>query len=328
MSEPVLQQQVVASMSVGGHVAVWRGRLWAMFAVAVVLFTVATQLSAVSLWGALACPFSLHAAVCALPLLLAAVLVRRWWVVAVLTVCVGVLSAHTVSLWLERPGLVDGATRTLHVASANVLGYNRNLELAVSTAADLDADVLAIIEVTPPVEALLEGLRAEYPHQAVEPQTLNFGLAIVSRLPLRDVRAWTPEGTSVATMTARVEVDGAELLVVAAHLFPPVGVGAWQERNRYLRAMAEVVRGEPRVVLLGDLNAPGEDAAFRRLLTDGGLRDSRAGRGRFASWPAPLGLAGIVLDHILVGAGVQVDERRSGWIPGSDHDWVDARIRF
>jgi hypothetical protein len=39
-------------------------------------------------------------------------------------------------------------------------------------------------------------------------------------------------------------------------------------------------------------------------------------------------LAGIVLDHILVGAGVQVDERRSGWIPGSDHDWVDARIRF
>ena len=67
---------------------------------------------------------------------------------------------------------------------------------------------------------------------------------------------------------------------------------------------------------------------FRDLLQATGLSDTRRGFGRLPSFTPPpkLPILSVAIDHILVGAGFDVLERRTELVPGSDHRAALARI--
>jgi len=70
---------------------------------------------------------------------------------------------------------------------------------------------------------------------------------------------------------------------------------------------------------VGDLNSSSWSPAFRDLLRDAGLRDTRLGRGVQSTWPAWLPMVQIPIDHALVSPGVRVHGRFVGDRVGSDH---------
>ena len=105
------------------------------------------------------------------------------------------------------------------------------------------------------------------------------------------------------------------------------------ERNKMFRQLgAEIARDadQPRTLLLGDLNCTPWSVWFHSLLQESGLRDSAIGHGLWPTWYAlPTILAGIPIDHALVGGQIEVLRRHVGPYLGSDHRplTMDFRIR-
>ena len=75
-------------------------------------------------------------------------------------------------------------------------------------------------------------------------------------------------------------------------------------------------------MLLGDLNATPWSPAFRSLLRNSDLRDSRQGFGIHSTWPSGTWIMRVPLDHILVSGQVAVHSRVVGPDVGSDHRGV------
>ena len=163
----------------------------------------------------------------------------------------------------------------------------------------------------------------EFPHQLVEADEGNFGLAILSRYPLRDAQLHVFDGYPLVSAVA--EVPGGDVSVWVGHPFPPGPFGMEGERQRYLRWMEERVEGE-RLVVMGDFNATESGPTYRRLRSALGVRESRRACRRQTTWPAPLRGLGFPLDHIWVGDDVGVAARRVGPAGQSDHHPVAADL--
>ena len=122
------------------------------------------------------------------------------------------------------------------------------------------------------------------------------------------------------SLSALLDVDGRPIRLLATHPLPPLnGRYAFYRRDQ-LRAVAQYCAAstEP-VLLLGDLNASPWSADFRLLLREGGLRNGAQGQGFLMTWPAPLPLLAIQIDHCLHSADLHVRGVRSGPRIGSDH---------
>jgi endonuclease/exonuclease/phosphatase (EEP) superfamily protein YafD len=122
--------------------------------------------------------------------------------------------------------------------------------------------------------------------------------------------------------SVRVDVlhDGKHIRLVGTHPLPPGSSDHARLRNEQLRRVAGQVHGQDLpVVVLGDLNTTPWSPFFSDLLREGGLQDTSAGRGIFASWPSALPFLRIPLDHCLVSPGFAVCDKRVGPRVGGDH---------
>jgi endonuclease/exonuclease/phosphatase (EEP) superfamily protein YafD len=80
--------------------------------------------------------------------------------------------------------------------------------------------------------------------------------------------------------------------------------------------------------VLADMNATAWSPAYADFVARTGLREAREGFGRLATWRSDKYLAGLWLDldHLLVGAAVDVQGLRRGPDLGSDHRPLVARL--
>src|SRR5690606_19114848 len=125
---------------------------------------------------------------------------------------------------------------------------------------------------------------ADYPHRVLVPDVHAFGLALLSRYPLHDVRPFRLESTYA--IDARIAGPDGELRLIGVHLRPPMAADMAAERTRQLDALAALVKGadEP-LVIAGDFNLTPYSPYFTDWLRTTGLEDTRAGAGPGFSWP-------------------------------------------
>lgn len=252
-------------------------------------------------------------------LALVAALARRWMPAALLVA--GTLANLAVVAPLPAPGAVaDAATPRLRVVFANVLRVNRAYEAGVDVLRAADAGVVVAAEVD---DAWWDALRAglpEHRYAIADPRDDDFGLGMLSRLPLGRADVVALDGLAMPTIVADVPLGDGAVRLVATHTMPPVGVDAFRARNAHFAALAREARATSQPTLvLGDLNVTPWSPWFGRLLRDGGLRDSRVGFGLQPSWPAQLWPLRIPIDHALASPSLRILDRRVGPAYGSDH---------
>jgi endonuclease/exonuclease/phosphatase (EEP) superfamily protein YafD len=107
------------------------------------------------------------------------------------------------------------------------------------------------------------------------------------------------------------------------------------KRNVVLAELGALAGERADVVVLGDLNITESTPRFGELLEAGHLADTRAGRGPMGTWRVivprvywdlrPLRLP---IDHVLIGPGLAVLDRRLGPDTGSDHLPVVADLAW
>ena len=230
-------------------------------------------------------------------------------------------------LWLP-PRTVAPGQRSLTLVTANVNAANPHYQRILDWVEREPPDLIAVLEVDETWLRCLAPLEQRYPFHLKVPRDDFFGIALYSRLPLRETRVLTLPGAEVPSLVARVG-EGEGIWLAVTHPVPPVSIEMARMRNQQLAALAQLSAETdgPRVVT-GDLNITPWSPFFRHLLSAGKLRDARQGLGIMGTWPAAVPLVRIPIDHVLCGGGAEVTELTIGPKLGSDHLPLRARIHY
>lgn len=208
----------------------------------------------------------------------------------------------------------------LRALLANVNVDNRDHERIRRTIAELDPDVVVLLEATPWLLDHLRDLNPRYPYRMAEPRDDPFGIALLSRHPFSSARVIHLGDAGPPAIVAVIAASGHPFGLIGVHPWPPVSAKFAQGRNEQLHQLAMLIRQTPSPLLvLGDLNASPWSPYFARLLADSGLRDSLQGRGIQPSWPVGWPLLWTPIDHVLFSEGIQILQRKTGSAIGSDH---------
>lgn len=243
----------------------------------------------------------------------------------------GLVLLHLVWVGPDIRWWADGDDRTpatsFVVAAANINAGNTEFDALWASLLEIDADVLALTEVTPAAQrALIDaGIEDEYPHRVDDARSGWFGTAIHSRFPITDGEVLDVVGVPMSRATLAVDDDPVDL--VAVHTRQPLSaLPTLREQLGVLGEFAASVDGP--VVLAGDFNATRQHAPFRALL-ETGLRDAHhvRGRGDARTWPVGRRMPTFaLLDHVLASDELIIHSIREATLPGSDHRAVVSRL--
>ncbi len=252
---------------------------------------------------------------------------RRVWTWALLAGAIVIFNGLFIAPLYRHPRLPASAGVSLKVMLSNVMGGNRNYAAVLREVRAENPDILVIEECTPLWWQNLEILKADYPHSEAVLQYGGGGIALFSRFPLENVQVHRVGGSVHTIITARVNLNGTRLEILAMHPLTPVTDDKFSERNRQLAWAADYMRGltGPRI-LIGDLNTTLFSPYFQDLVRDSGLHNARQGQGLLPSWPARYDVVPAIppflripIDHCLVSDEISVARIRLGPRVGSDH---------
>ncbi len=284
-------------------------------------------------------PFELFAhfrwqvGIAALALLLASLVLRRPWMMIVAGVTValqwlpgallsGQASAH-------EPAARACSDEPLRVVTANAWFVNTDHAALVAWLSRSDADIIALQEITPQWVAALASLERTYPYRKFVPREDPYGIALLSRWPIADVRAVDFAGDGRPSLVADIDVQGRKLQVIALHTRWPVLHDLQVARDRALQQAAALALTRPdATILLGDLNLTPYAPAFAQLVSGSGLQDALAGETWRPTWQAGFWPLALPIDHVLVPRGSCVTAHEIGPYLGSDHRPLLVTLRL
>jgi endonuclease/exonuclease/phosphatase (EEP) superfamily protein YafD len=242
------------------------------------------------------------------------------WPAAGLAALLVVLNLSVIAPLYLPVTTIASANPPLRIASINVNSGNRRHADVHKFITTTQPDVVLLLEVTSAWHDLFEDLTADYPYQETELREDNFGIGLVSRVPLESLEVREIGPAELPSIVAQLRWQDAPLTIIGTHPLPPGNRELWRLRNDQFAALAALCRAQnDAVVVIGDLNTTSWSAHFGTLLDGTRLRDSRTGFGVQPSWPAWSPLPRIPIDHCLVSPEIVVRNRFIGVDVGSDH---------
>lgn len=220
--------------------------------------------------------------------------------------------------WKDTPSA--SAKTTLKLCAINLLSSNDEYSKVIDFIRDTDADVVVVQELSNKWGQQLNVLSEEYLYRGMLPRSDNFGIGILSKVPLEDTKFTSLSGAKVSTVTTTLRLQSQFITIIGTHPPPPVGMQQFVWRNEQLTNLSTFTMSQTTpVVLLGDLNCSSFSPNFRRLIDQSGLRDTRIGYGLQPTWPVNLFPLWVTIDHCLVSKDIAVLDRAVGPNIGSDH---------
>ena len=228
-------------------------------------------------------------------------------------------SAFVVTPWFMEPR-VDSGESHLKLVFANALSTNVEHDKLFALIAAEQPDLVFLQEVSPQWETALAALHADYPHHYVEARDGNFGIAVLSRLPLAGTSHIDSAPLGFPTLQGELAIGERTIRFVSTHPMIPLGALKFSARNEQLRRVAEQLGpSADSTILVGDLNVSMWDVHYRALESATGLRNARRGHGILPTWPTFMPFAMIPIDHVLVSNDIGVERIATGPRIGSDH---------
>lgn len=256
--------------------------------------------------------YAFHLGLCLLAAAAVEMVIKRRKL-AVLAAVAGAIMAGP-GMWAQRPRGEEATAGVplLRVMSCNLLVGHTQIEDVVAEIGRCKPDVIVFQEYSPrTAAALVRELAMTYPYRSEAMRDHAFGEAVFSKLPfvgepdpyphaaIRDgERSGGRDGGVVGIQDPQIRAvvswEGREVVVQNVHTAPPIGRSMLAEQRRYVRWLAESVRGEKRAVIAaGDFNSTPESHNARDLRLAGMTEaHDAAGTGRGGTWPSGTLLGG------------------------------------
>jgi endonuclease/exonuclease/phosphatase (EEP) superfamily protein YafD len=265
--------------------------------------------------------FRMHLAIASAALAVAAFCLRARVAGAAAALCLAAHAGPVLPYLLPRSAPAPLEAIPLRVLLLNVLTVNDRFDAVASLIALEDPDVVGLLEVDERWLQALAPVRARYPHRVERPQPDNFGIALMSRVPIANLALRRLEHDAIRVAVGELDLGGRRAVLILAHPVPPVGRALSALRDRQLDAIARVRSEFPdrEAIVLGDLNTSPWSPSHRRLERNARLANAARGLGTFPSWPAAAAWLRVPIDHCLLSPGLRAATLRLGPEVGSDH---------
>lgn len=272
--------------------------------------------------------FRLHLALAAAPVLVLALIVRRWTAAWRALVALVLAVAGLSPVWEQPTPVTEG--QPLSVLTANLSHDNPETDAMVGALRAADADILVTHETTKAALTATHPLSDLYPYRlALSTRGRILRTVIWSKYPMRDGTLLLEDTVEPTGAIAIVQLpDGREVSVVGLHL-----AHAWPgNQDRQIAVLGEITAGLPRpMIVVGDFNTAPWSHAMALVQRMTGTRRIPGYRVTWhGTYPEPFGglpaLLGHAIDHVLLSPGLGVGSVSVVAIPGSDHDAVGATI--
>jgi len=174
-------------------------------------------------------PLALVLGICAV--LLFALDQQLWSALAVVLAAVNL--AVVVLLFLPVEEVVVRSGRPVEILLANVLRSNPDHQAVVTLIQREEPEVAVLLEVDDGWLQDLEPLAAAYPHSISLPRDDQYGLVVLSRLPLAETVTTTVGTKQAVAVSTRLEVAGRPLRLVVGHAPMPADMRRVVERLKW-----------------------------------------------------------------------------------------------
>jgi endonuclease/exonuclease/phosphatase (EEP) superfamily protein YafD len=293
-----------------------------VFSVIPVAIFLLTWFARYSYWLELLCNFQVLIFISMLPFpaLFFAVRRKKWAAFLTLFLLLSGWSAFSVFV-PSRQKLADG-DNSLKILSFNVYHQNDEFEKFIELAERVDPDIVVLLEFSPKWKKHVDQIREKYPFVLLKPRLAGSGVAIYSRLPLKDVYVYRPNRKlpGFRVVRCRMVLGNRNINLFAVHMLSPRSQRNLEIRNRQLIELAEIVNDyEGEKIVVGDFNATTWSPFLQDFVSATKLRDSRQGYGLQPTWPANSWWLRIPIDHAFVSGGISVMDRAVLAGDGSDH---------
>lgn len=270
-------------------------------------------------------------AVIAVPVLIAALALRRWITLGVAVAVLAVNTSFVAPLYLDRPPPAPGGAPELVIEHLNLQGWPADLTAFRRSLESDPADVIVLLETN---DAWTDGLAHldvhGYRYAAVDQSGRDVGpVVVLSRVPIHGVHHPRTPGLPPTSVEFSVDFDGQTVDVLGVHTLSPKNETRSTGRDAQFRAIAgwtDAQQGP--VVVLGDLNSTPWSHAFRDLISVTDLQSSQDGFGFQPTWPAQDWPLLVPIDHSLHTPTLTVLDRRTGPGFGSSHRSLTVTYAF
>lgn len=258
----------------------------------------------------------------------ALLLAARDFRAAAFAVLAGGLAAAPVVQYLGAGEDEPAAGPTLKVLSLNIWFRRDDPLRLVSYLEASGADIIVLQEISREEAQQLGAALKSYPHAFIDGAAASDSV-LFSKWPIRHASAVELASDAVSALLAGIEWHGRRIDVVAAHLHWPLGARTATRRDAELAGLAELARTNSNpLIVLGDFNVTPWSPHFTQLLETSRLRDCALGHGLDPTWPSPVQVLGIRIDHCLASLHWQTIDTHVGPHVGSDHRPMIAVLRL
>lgn len=249
-------------------------------------------------------------------LILFLLLTRKWnWPAILLSVglvaAILIQSVKFFPYWFGEKTVPDAtqnisSENTVGIMLANVLIKNKKSAKFLKVVNEIEPDIVIAMEVNEWWLGELEPLKKVYPHVMEQPNDEAYGMAVYSKLPLKDSQVKYIKHKNVPSFHTKVQLkSGKEFMLYAVHPVAPMPSDKYPDNVG--EAEIELVRiGElvaenklPSIVA-GDYNDVSWSNTARLFGEDGNLRNIRLGRGIYSTFDANSTFLRWPLDHYYV----------------------------
>ena len=240
----------------------------------------------------------------------------------------GVLAAAAVNLvvvaplYLGAPGAANPGLPSIRVLNFNLLSTNESYAAVIDYIEAVDPDLAFLHEASRPWEAAIKSAGLDYEIIRPRSEALIFGTLVLARDEVEAVSyGFAATSPRAVALTYHPDDWPIPIEVLSTHPLAPTSRERASLRDAQLDFAGDWAgSAEGAYFVVGDLNATPWSAPFRKLVADGGLRNSQIGFGLQPSFPATSpALLRVPIDHLLHSDAIVVTDRRLGPDLGSDH---------
>ncbi|MBW4642199.1 MAG: endonuclease/exonuclease/phosphatase family protein [Goleter apudmare HA4340-LM2] len=220
------------------------------------------------------------------------------------------------------------SAKQIRVLSFNLNVQNKNAEEVINLVQNERPDIALFIEIS---QGTFDKLKIELKNTLTNGfRSPGGGLAILTRLPIKDVKGDNFNGKSGHNLIATLALDNKLIKFIGTHPLVPVKPSTFHRRNQQLAALSDYIPSikEP-LILVGDFNLTPWSPYYRRFVNKTNLHNTRLGFGVLPSWPRSashvnlpswlLPLMNIPIDHCFVSQQFGVARTHIGANANSDH---------
>ncbi len=244
---------------------------------------------------------------------------------SILLIC----NVYELNPYLHKP-VYSNNNKGVKIGVYNVLTENNNYNLFLEELKRQKPDIAIVLEVNDKWIENIKTINKYYEYSLECPSEDNFGIALYSKLPLKNQKIEYWSDYAVPVIKADISIRNQIFTLYCVHTLPPTNKEYLLARNTMLKNIASKINNKEKIIVAGDFNTTIFSHIYKNTIKKEGGIDAQSQQSEIkGTWTTKFPeILRITLDHIIVSKNIQIQNYNRGNKIGSDHFPIYATLQL